>query len=118
MCGVEAMMFLRPRGGLVLLGERAADHMLRHRQTSPRAHEAGGVLLGRMIAGSNDLVIDVAHGPTEQDKRTRFSFFRDRGASQAAVDRAWVWRGTLCNRVGWPPVDGTVWSNCGTRNAY
>ena len=51
--------------------------------------EAGGVLLGRYIRESLDIVIDQVTVPMKGDRRQRFSFFRDHHRHQRAIDRAW-----------------------------
>lgn len=83
------MRFSRPNGGVLEFGETALQHVLSHRQFTSDSAEAGGVLLGRLIRDSRDIVIDRAAGPSELDRRSRFSFFRARRPAQALVDEAW-----------------------------
>jgi len=53
-------------------------------------HEAGGVLLGRIIENTGDCVVDEATAPNKRDHRSRFRFRRSRAGSQPLVDGAWT----------------------------
>lgn len=94
------MRFQRCGDGVVELSHAAREHLLAHRQLDARATEAGGILLGRLIAGTADIVIDYAKGPTERDRRTRSSFFRARKPAQAAIDTAWTGTNHTLNYLG------------------
>lgn len=83
------LLFARPDGGVVKLTENALRTIARYRQTAARMPEAGGVLIGRLIVESNDIVIDRATEPSSEDERGRFFFRRGRRASQRKVSRAW-----------------------------
>lgn len=56
--------------------ESAIETMLNFRQCSRWQNEAGGILLGRFLLDSDDLVVDEVSTPMSADKRRRFSFFR------------------------------------------
>ena len=58
------------------LASAAVAAMQQHRQLDARAAEAGGVLLGRLIKDSMDVVVDQVSLPSSADKRSRFRFFR------------------------------------------
>jgi integrative and conjugative element protein (TIGR02256 family) len=60
-----------------------------HLQHSRTASEAGGVLLGRMLLHSSDVIIDAATAPNPEDQATRVSFHRAVRPAQMAVERAW-----------------------------
>lgn len=76
----------RPR---LVIGVQALERMARFRQLTPADPEAGGVLLGRIVCGSDDIVVDDVTQPTRQDRATRFNFFRSKRSAQPAVDQAW-----------------------------
>ena len=59
------------------------------RQEDDGDPEAGGVLLGRLIEESDDVVIDEASVPSDSDRRGRTFFQRARRVAQKIVDRAW-----------------------------
>ena len=50
--------------------------------------EAGGVLLGRILLDSKDIVVDEVTAPQPKDRRTRFSFFRSK-QHDAIARRRW-----------------------------
>ncbi|MFO1077930.1 MAG: Mov34/MPN/PAD-1 family protein [Planctomycetota bacterium] len=83
------MRFKRIGGGLVELAATAIAAMQNHRQLDPGAAEAGGVLLGRLIRDSMDVVVDRVSLPSPSDKRSRFRFFRAAKPAQGVVDAAW-----------------------------
>jgi integrative and conjugative element protein (TIGR02256 family) len=62
--------------------------MQKYRQLKDDNTEAGGILLGRMIDGSNDVIIDEITVPLKRDKRSRFSFFRS-SAVQKIINAVW-----------------------------
>lgn len=83
------MRFLRPCRGNLEFGREAVDQLMRHRQLVPKAREAGGVLLGRLLLDSQDVIVDEATIPTRYDRRGLFSFFRKRAPTQKRVTEAW-----------------------------
>jgi integrative and conjugative element protein (TIGR02256 family) len=60
-----------------------------HRQLDAVATESGGILLGRQILGTDDVIIDEAADPAPGDVRSRFRFVRRAKSAQAVVDAAW-----------------------------
>ncbi len=84
------MKFYRPNGGMCEVGEAALALIGRHIQRDGSATEAGGVLLGRLVAGTDDVVIDLATDPSPKDRRGRFFFFRLRRHAQESITEAWV----------------------------
>jgi len=58
-------------------------------QDVPTKPEAGGVLLGRHILETGDIIVDLITEPMPSDRQGRFRFFRARRPHQAAIDRAW-----------------------------
>jgi integrative and conjugative element protein (TIGR02256 family) len=62
---------------------------LLHRQLCEEKPEAGGILLGRIIKGSPDIVVDQAVGPSPGDRRGRYFFFRARRSAQIIINQAW-----------------------------
>ncbi|NNC30862.1 hypothetical protein HKM21_16460 [Longimicrobium terrae] len=75
--------------------------MLRqHVQDSREKREAGGVLLGRHILHTADVVVDGVTIPLPGDQRERFRFVRARQRHQEAIDRAWRESGGTCTFLG------------------
>jgi len=73
----------------VVFTEKAVTQMTAYRQRSWNQPEAGGVLLGRHLAETPDLVVDEVTVPQKLDLRTRFSFFRSEQHGHLALKR-WV----------------------------
>ena len=65
----------------------AVQQMLAFRQNSWWQAEAGGVLLGRHLLDTDDLVVDEVTTPQKSDRRGRFSFFRSKRHEIIAQDR-------------------------------
>jgi len=65
----------------------AVEQMIAFRQRSWWQSEAGGVLLGRHLLDSNDLVVDEVTTPQNSDRRGRFSFFRSKKHGKIAQAR-------------------------------
>jgi integrative and conjugative element protein (TIGR02256 family) len=86
--------------GRIKIDPQVWERMKPHIQLLPEAKEAGGVLLGRFIKDSKDIVIDKITIPMIGDKRTRFSFIRGEAMHQRIVDREWSRSKGTCNYLG------------------
>ncbi|WP_204103268.1 MULTISPECIES: Mov34/MPN/PAD-1 family protein [Spirulina sp. CCY15215] len=80
---------LKSDGGKLEISLPALSQMLKFRQNRCWKSEAGGVLMGRYIRESLDVVIDDVTIPMRGDRRKRFNFFRDRDRHQRAINQAW-----------------------------
>lgn len=83
------LSFRRPNGGALVLDAPAFALMDEHRQRVDNLPESGGILLGRWIVDSDDVLVDSATQPTREDRRGRFFFWRARQPAQRLVDAAW-----------------------------
>ena len=83
------MIFVRYREGRVHLADSAVEAIVEQRQIHDSADEAGGIMLGRLIVDSCDVVVDEVVGPLSEDRRSRFTFVRPRKQAQQIVDQAW-----------------------------
>lgn len=81
--------FRRRRTGSLKLGGDALRTLLDLAQHEVDAAEAGGVLIGRHILGTDDIVVDLATSPQSEDRRTRTSFYRARRQHQDILDGEW-----------------------------
>jgi len=86
---MSRLIFLRPNGGNLVLSEMSHSTIQKYLQHEMSAAEAGGVLLGRLILNSNDVIIDDVTIPSKVDKRNRFFFWRSRKTAQEQVNEAW-----------------------------
>lgn len=94
------MKFSRLNGGAFELSKQVLTILSDHRQVSAMANEAGGLLLGRMIEGSRDVVVDELTVPDVNDRRGRFFFFRHQTSAQRKVTAAWNESGKTRNYLG------------------
>ena len=77
-----------PRQRLIIV-EHALKQMQAFAQRRFWDSEAGGVLLGRHLLDSHDVVVDEVSMPQSSDRRSRFAFFRSSKHEQVARQR---WR--------------------------
>lgn len=84
----------------VKIGRQALRGMLGHTQHEPGALEAGGVLLGRELLVTGDLVVDAITAPMPGDVRTSTSFFRAAPRHQRRILDAWRASGGTCGYLG------------------
>lgn len=71
----------------LIITSQAVEQLLLHVQKWCWQREAGGVLLGRHLLDSEDVVVDEITGPQSSDRRTRFSFFRSKKHEHIAKER-------------------------------
>ncbi|HUG16211.1 MAG TPA: Mov34/MPN/PAD-1 family protein, partial [Thermomicrobiales bacterium] len=62
--------------------------------------EAGGVLLGRHIRDTCDIVVDLVSTPLPGDRQSRTRFFRARRRHQALIDQVWLVIDGACTYLG------------------
>jgi integrative and conjugative element protein (TIGR02256 family) len=94
------LVFSRQGGALLKVDTYPLEQMLAYRQTSRRSKEAGGVLLGRHILGSSDVVVDEVTLPMRGDKRSLFGFLRGRSRHQKRIDDRWLESRGTCLYLG------------------
>lgn len=87
---MQRLVFVRVNGGCISFAPAAWATLMSFKQIGPRSPEAGGVLLGRIISNSNDVVIDEVTVPGPRDSRGRFWFKRAVETVQARVAQAWT----------------------------
>lgn len=74
--------------------------MRHHVQNAPNKPEAGGVLLGRHIVDTRDIVVDLLTTPLPGDRQSRNRFFRARREHQAVIDTIWRETDGVCTYLG------------------
>ena len=77
-----------PQRGILKVDGMALLAMAAYRQFAPLSAEAGGVLIGRLIVGSQDLVVDSITTPQARDRRSRFRIDRLDPEHQRLVNEA------------------------------
>ena len=99
----EDLTFFRacdPTPGRFQISPAAFATMCRYIQDRLTKTEAGGVLLGRHILGTGDIVVDRVTHPMTGDRRGRYFFRRARKRHQKAIDRAWAESEGTCTYLG------------------
>ena len=115
----EPLTFVCSGGGHFQSSAEALTMMRSYVQDVSAKPEAGGVLLGRHILETGDIIVDLITEPMLSDRQSRFRFFRTRRPHQAVIDRAWRQSGGTCTSLGeWhthpeqhPTPSGIDWQN-------
>lgn len=76
---VQPIRFTKSDNSRIVFDETVMNTFSRYKQNSHGNLEAGGLLLGRHLAGGTHLAVDIISEPMNGDRRTRTSFFRGRG---------------------------------------
>ncbi|TAK28169.1 MAG: hypothetical protein EPO21_23040 [Chloroflexota bacterium] len=93
-------IFTKADGGKLEIGTYALTRLFYFVQDTPNKNEAGGLLLGRHIVDSTDIVVDEVTVPEPGDIRRRYGFYRARRRHQAIIDRRWRESGGTCVYLG------------------
>jgi integrative and conjugative element protein (TIGR02256 family) len=83
---VKLVYRVTPKQRLIIV-EHAVQQMQAFAQRRWWDREAGGVLMGRHLLDSPDVVVDEVSTPQDTDRRSRFNFFRSRRHEQLARQR-------------------------------
>lgn len=97
---LERPTFARSGGGRFQVGPAVAAVIGRYVQDEWHQFEAGGVLLGRHIRDSQDIIVDRMTTPMWGDRCGRTHYYRARRRHQDAIDRAWRESGGTCTYLG------------------
>lgn len=93
-------MFRTRSGKRLKIDSAALARVAVYKQFAPHHHEAGGVLLGRHLLDSSDIVVDEITEPMSGDTRSRFQFRRGQKSHQRRIDDAWLASGGTCVYLG------------------
>lgn len=96
----SALYFRKSNGGIFKLSGTVVAKLLSCAQTADTIPEGGGVLLGRYIIQSPNIIVDRITVPSGYDIRSRFRFFRGFLYHQKIIDI--VWKRSKCrfNYIG------------------
>ena len=94
------LVYRRASGALVKIDHVAVTAMRAYRQSRWWRTEAGGVLLGRYIRDSPDVVVDEVTLPMRGDRRRRTSFRRSAKGHQKIIDQRWQTSEGTCQYLG------------------
>lgn len=90
---------LYPHGKLKI-SQKVLETVNKYRQIHSHEPEGGGMLFGRLLIDSPDIVIDELSVPMEGDIRTRFSFHRSHKNHQKVLDCLWESSNKTCHYLG------------------
>ena len=94
------IVFRTRDGKRLKLDDAVLDRLALYRQVGLHHHEAGGVLLGRHLLDSSDIVVDEITEPMAGDSRSRFRFRRGQRNHQRRIDEAWLASRGTCVYLG------------------
>ncbi len=98
----SAELYRNKEGGIVKLNADVVERLLSFRQLAPDALESGGILIGRFIKDSFDIIADEITGPLPGDVQTRTTFYRDAAEHQKVIYQRWEESaGTQCYLGEW-----------------
>lgn len=97
---IDNMVFSISKSRKLKIDKIPMENMLSYAQDSIDKKEAGGVVLGRFIKDSNDIVIDINTFPMKGDIRTRTRFKRGKRNHQKIIDEIWKESEGTCNYLG------------------
>jgi integrative and conjugative element protein (TIGR02256 family) len=83
------MTFNRAFSGTITISTSATETFAAFTQVGCDDPEAGGILLGRLILESDNVVVDEATVPNVEDRQSRFFFWRSNQHAQRRVVEAW-----------------------------
>jgi integrative and conjugative element protein (TIGR02256 family) len=96
----NGLVFSQADGSRVKLTAEVVARLRAYAQYAPDAPEAGGVLLGRYLLDSCDIVVDDLTEPLPGDSRGRCFFHRAQAAHQRIIEQAWRASGGTCTYLG------------------
>lgn len=96
----KALVYRRIRGGRIKISDDVLNKIEKYIQYRDEDPEAGGVLLGRYVVGTKDVVVDFITPPTKYDTRRRCYFYKDRRVHQRIITQKWKRSNGSCNLIG------------------
>lgn len=96
----EVLIFQKGDGGRFKIDKYALQKIKRYLQIKKDSPEAGGVLLGRYIIDSNDIVVDDVTVPMANDMRHRCFFLRRKRLHLKIAIKRWLESKGTCNYLG------------------
>ena len=94
------LVFTRVKGGCIKIPTEVIASLHEYIQNDRYKPEGGGVLLGRYILDSLDVIIDKISFPMPGDRATRTTFFRKKRVHQMIIDYEWEASQHTCTYLG------------------
>jgi len=96
----DNLIFEISNGGRIKLASSMIETLFHYQQLNEESMESGGVLLGRFIKDSKNIVVDKITTPMHGDKQTRYSFKRLSPLHQKIITQEWNNSNGTCNYLG------------------
>lgn len=96
----NSLVFELSNGGKLKLADEVVNTIHSFLQVEPQIPEAGGMLMGRFLKNTKDIVVDKITVPMKGDKQSRYTFKRLSPLHQRALDKAWQESKGTCNYLG------------------
>lgn len=96
----EKIEFILPNDGILKISSEALKVLHKFRQIDTSNKEAGGILLGRFILDSSNIIIDKVTSPQSKDRRSRFSFEKLDSYHQYRINNEWTESEGKINFIG------------------
>ncbi|MBO6571228.1 MAG: Mov34/MPN/PAD-1 family protein [Balneola sp.] len=96
----EKVEFILPNRGILKISSEPLKILNKFRQIDISNREAGGVLLGRFVLDSDNIVIDKVTSPQSKDRRSRFAFKKMDSYHQHRITQEWTETGGKINYIG------------------
>jgi integrative and conjugative element protein (TIGR02256 family) len=93
------MTFNQISEGKLKIGDDALRRMIARRQFSQKEFESGGVILGRHILDTKNIIVDTLTEPIPKDIQSRYSFFRS-DKHQELITSVWEASEGTCQYLG------------------
>jgi integrative and conjugative element protein (TIGR02256 family) len=94
------MILTISNSGILKIDAIPLGRMIAYKQDSKEKLEAGGVLLGRFILKSKNIIVDRITIPMIGDVRGRYQFIRGDKNHQRIITNIWNKTGGTCNYLG------------------
>jgi integrative and conjugative element protein (TIGR02256 family) len=96
----KSLIYNNKFGNKFEISTRVKARLKRYVQSNESDPEAGGVLLGRFIINTDDVVVDRISVPMEGDERSRNRYFRSAKPHQDLIRKVWERSEGKCNYLG------------------
>ncbi|TMI93038.1 MAG: hypothetical protein E6H08_10990 [Bacteroidetes bacterium] len=96
----KKVLYELSNGGCLKIDKNALRIMNGYKQSEKKDVEAGGIIMGRFIKNSKNIIIDKITEPAKDDKRSRYSFKRISLQHQLTLEEEWTNSFGTCNYLG------------------
>jgi len=87
-------------GTTLYIEDVSLTKLSKYLQESNTSKEAGGILIGKQAEGQEEYYLCDVSEPSSMDKRSRFSFIRNKVSAQQIIDKKWHESNGIENYLG------------------